>query len=62
MATVVTMATPSAVPVCKAVLPRAEASPASCSVTPASAATVAVTKARPIPRPHKGSPAKMSGK
>src|ERR1700741_5152663 len=56
------MATPSAVPVCRAVLLRPEASPASCSATPASAATVAVTKARPIPRPHKSSPMKMSGK
>jgi len=61
-ATVVTMATPSAVPGCKAVLLRAEASPASCSATPASAAPVAFTKARPIPGPHKSSPTKTSGK
>jgi hypothetical protein len=62
MATVVTMATPSAVPVCKAVLLSPEASPAPSSATPASAATVAVTKARPIPKPHKSSPTKTSGK
>ena len=51
-----TIATPSAVPICRAVLLRPEASPDSCSATPASAATVAVTKARPIPRPHEEQP------
>ena len=45
------MATPSAPPIWKAVLLRPEASPDSWSATPASAATVAVTKARPIPGP-----------
>ena len=58
----VMMAAPSAVPICRAVLLRPEASPASCSATPASAATVAVTQARPIPRPHRSSPKRMSGK
>src|SRR5262245_65445624 len=55
------MATPSAEPVCKAVLLRPEASPASCSATPASAATVAVTKARPIPRPTRAARRRCPG-
>jgi hypothetical protein len=38
------MAAPSAVPICKTVLFKPEARPASCSATPVSAATVAVTK------------------
>ena len=50
------MATPRAEPICKAVLLRPEASPDSSLATPASAATVAVTKASPIPTPHRSSP------
>ena len=50
------IATPSAVPIWRAVLLRPEASPASSSAMPASAATVAVTKDSPIPRPHSEQP------
>jgi hypothetical protein len=61
-ATVETMAIPSALPIWNAVLLRPEASPDSSSATPASPATVAVTKARPMPGPKTSSPKKMSPK
>jgi hypothetical protein len=60
-ATVVTTATSRAAPIWKLVLLRPEASPDSCSATPARAAIEAVTKARPTPGP-KTSPKKMSPK